>query len=432
MKKLLRIDDTLSNKISYYHILLFLIFLPFDRFYSELVMVSLCLHTLIHLQKKQLRRLATRDLLVLQAVFLLTVLSTIYTSNKSYGVSMITRQLAIFLFPLILLLNPLDLSKYRQRIFYVFSITCIYTILYLYVDAFRTISYNGLPVSAILSTAFFNHNFSLPLNLHATYLSMFAALSFSFLLIEFCRPSTLQKRLLTGMGLLVLLAGLVQLGSRAVMIAVVLIALLNCIFTGLRGRQRSLYIGAVLLGLAACCTVIFSNTGLRNRYVRDLENDLGETVQANTVTPRMERWKLGFELVRSAPLIGHGSAAETDLLSEKYFEHKFYNAFLFRLNSHNQYLSFLIRSGVVGLLIYLYILFSSFRRAYRRKDGLFACFLLLIATVSFSENYLDLNKGIFFYAFFLGFFVLQKIKRRPAPPQALRAGNPREHSAVLT
>ena len=54
MKKLLFIDDTLENKISYYHLAFFLISLPFDFFYSEVVLTSFAIHTLIHLRKYRL------------------------------------------------------------------------------------------------------------------------------------------------------------------------------------------------------------------------------------------------------------------------------------------------------------------------------------------------------------------------------------------
>ena len=57
MKKLFIINDTLTNKISYYHLALFLIFLPFDRFYRELVLISLTVHTLIHVGKINFRAL---------------------------------------------------------------------------------------------------------------------------------------------------------------------------------------------------------------------------------------------------------------------------------------------------------------------------------------------------------------------------------------
>ena len=38
MRKLFLIEDTIANKISYYHLAGFLIALPFDFFYSEIIL----------------------------------------------------------------------------------------------------------------------------------------------------------------------------------------------------------------------------------------------------------------------------------------------------------------------------------------------------------------------------------------------------------
>ena len=49
---MLIIKDNLINKISYYHLLAFLLMLPFDQFYSELILISLIVHTLINISKE--------------------------------------------------------------------------------------------------------------------------------------------------------------------------------------------------------------------------------------------------------------------------------------------------------------------------------------------------------------------------------------------
>ena len=50
-------------------------------------------------------------------------------------------------------------------------------------------------------------------------------------------------------------------------------------------------------------------------------------------------------------------------------------------------------------------LFYGIRKAVRNRDSLFFFFMLLTSIVAFSENLLDVNKGIFFYAFFFSFFI---------------------------
>jgi O-antigen ligase len=434
MKNWFTIEDTLSNKISYYHVMLFAASLPFNRFYSELILASLLVHTLIQLRRIYARRLFTWRIFTVQSVFFITAFGMLYSTNTAQALAMLGRQVAIVLLPAILALNSLDVAKYRTHILCAFSLACAAAIGYLYLDAFLTIRYYGLPLSSILSAAFINHNFSEPLGMHATYLSMYALLSFIFLVQSFRGIYSRIWKFFSLGTMLLLAAGLLQLGSRAVLLAGVIIAVIILPVYFLKRRNRMLGFGISLAAiLAIIITPILLSSTLKDRYINDLGRDLGKKSEdySNT-TPRIERWKLALEMIRASPVTGYGSGDETDLLTEKYFEHKYYNAYLFRLNSHNEYISFLLRSGIIGLLVYLLVLLSGFRAAIRTKDLLFLSFMIIIATISCSENILDVNKGIFFYAFFFSFFLAAKSSQRRPVKDAPAAGNHEDQIHVFT
>jgi len=93
------------------------------------------------------------------------------------------------------------------------------------------------------------------------------------------------------------------------------------------------------------------------------------------------------------------------LLHDEFFKAKMYSSFLANLNSHNQYFSFLVKSGAWGLLVYLLTLAYGFKTAIKKKDVVFISFMLLIAIVSLSENVLDADKGVMFYSLFFAFLM---------------------------
>ncbi|WP_432326487.1 hypothetical protein ACRQ5D_21190 [Mucilaginibacter sp. P25] len=70
MEKLLRPDDALNNRISYYLLMLLLLSLPFNLFYSHLFLIGLALHTTIQIRKTTIKPLLTRANFALAAVFL--------------------------------------------------------------------------------------------------------------------------------------------------------------------------------------------------------------------------------------------------------------------------------------------------------------------------------------------------------------------------
>src|SRR6201996_1172783 len=182
MRELLLIKDTLANKISYYHIMLFLFSLPFDMFYSHLILASFTIHTIIQFKRNAVKPVFNLRTGALTSVFLVTLVSTIYTSNLPHAFIEWELDIPILLFPLVLCFNQLDLKKYKPQLLLAFALGSTATIIYLYVDALITIRHYQLPLSDILLPGFTNHNFSQPLDIHATFFSLQVAIALIYLL----------------------------------------------------------------------------------------------------------------------------------------------------------------------------------------------------------------------------------------------------------
>ncbi|MES1223708.1 MAG: O-antigen ligase family protein [Bacteroidota bacterium] len=407
MKNIFTIQDSLENKISYYHLAAFVIMLPFDRFYSELILISLILHTLIHINKQKLFSILSWQNLLLCSVFLINITGLIWSHDKEQATKDILRQLAIFLFPLIYSVTGMDILKYKKKLLILFACSITITILYLYADAFHILGYNKLPIKVLFSPAFINHNFSEPVGIHATYLSMYVSLSIASFLYYFLQEKNNSNRILYAASIVILLAGLVQLASRSVLIATIIFIILGFPFFKIKGIKKSRFI---IITLTTSLIIFFGITktdSLKKRYTIELKDDLTQaSINNEILEPRIIRWHYALRLIKQSPVIGYGSGSEKRLLKETYFENKLYNSYLNELNAHNQYLSILLKTGVVGLIIFMLTIFCGFAIAWLKQDIVWAAFMVIISIVSFSENILDVNKGIFFYAFFFSFFMI--------------------------
>jgi O-antigen ligase len=215
------LDPALENKISYYHLAAFLVMLPFDRIYGQLILVSLVMHVLIHFSKEKLSSVLNLQTVILSAVFLLTLVGIAWSADKKEGMQEIERQLAIILFPIVCSATGYTIRQHRNKLLHVFGVTGVATILYLYGDAINIIFYNKLPLRSLLSPAFINHNFSEPIGIHATYLSMYVSLSVAIFLAFLVAAKNTSTRLLYSAAIIILLAGLLQLASKSVLIATV-------------------------------------------------------------------------------------------------------------------------------------------------------------------------------------------------------------------
>ena len=379
--------------------------LPFDRFYSHLILISLFIHTLIHLKRSAIKPVFILHNLVLQSVFFITVLSTIYSINRTEGFNEWGKDSIILLLPILFCLNPLDLVKYRDKLLLSFALVCTATIIYLYLDAFITIRHYGLPFRSLFSAAFTNHNFSEPIQMHATFFSMQVTIAFAYMIYAFFKASSNYHRLVCGLCGLVLDCGLIQLSSKSIFIVLILIVNVAVPYLLLKGSIRWKYLLASAF-VSICLLIGILNTGtFKERFVNELKTDLAKPSSAEVSDGRLARWQVVTGLIKKSPVVGYGAGSEIGLLQDGFFSHKLYNSYLFRLNSHSQYLSFWLKSGIIGLLIYLFTLGYGFNIALRQKDFILCVFMLIIAVISFSENVLDVDKGVFFYAFFFTFFI---------------------------
>jgi O-antigen ligase len=402
MKKVFYINDSLDNRVTYYHLLLFLFAFPFDRFYCTLILISFITHTTIFISKKQLRKIKP-ETAIFQSVFFVTLFSTVYSVSFSDSFSVVTRQLAILIFPILLTVTTLNLKIYRSRLLTGLVFSGTLTILYLYSNALYLIWYNHLPLQYIFSRAFVNHNFSLPINMHATYLSMLLVLSIVFSLQQLVKSNSRPSGLFYFVCSLIQLAGVIQLGSKSVIAALFITLVVGFPLFVVKKTHRHVFLFRTLLATASLAIFILSFRVFRERYLLTLKNDLYENRGIVEENGRFDRWSTAFELIRRAPVIGTGSGSEVPLLRNLYYEKKMYVSYLFSLNAHNQYLSFLINSGIAGLLVYLATIGWGLWQSIIKRDILLFSFILLVAVVSLSEDLLDVNKGIFFYAFFFPF-----------------------------
>jgi len=368
MKQLFLIEDSLANKISYYHLMLLMASLPFDRFYSHLILISLAVHTIIHFNRQGMAQVFTWRTLVLQSVFFVTLISTIYTVNRAEAFNEWGKQITIFLLPIIFCFTTLDLKKYREQLLLAFSLVCTATIIYLYADAFITIRYYHLPFSAIISEAFTNHNFSEPIDMHATFFSMQIAMALVCVIAALIRATSLFYRLVFTICACILLAGLMQLCSKSIFVALFIIINIAIPVTLLKERRQRLKFALVATAMSVLIIAgIFLVGAFRERYVTELKTDLTMVPKDVTSDSRLARWEVAAGFIKQSPIIGHGAGSEVGLLRESFFEKKYYNSYLNKLNVHDEYLSFLFKSGIWGLLVYLGTVVLGFKIAIQKK-----------------------------------------------------------------
>jgi hypothetical protein len=128
------------------------------------------------------------------------------------------------------------------------------------------------------------------------------------------------------------------------------------------------------------------------------------TIIGYSVPQRIELWKHSLSLIKKHPLWGVGTGDVKNAFAQ---ELELDNSFLAGTNmrSHNQYFTFLIAFGIIGLSLILFsIIYPPF--ALRKMgNSLFLVFFFIIIISMVTEDTLEPQDGVTFFSFFYSLFL---------------------------
>ncbi len=120
---------------------------------------------------------------------------------------------------------------------------------------------------------------------------------------------------------------------------------------------------------------------------------------------RIYRWQAIADLFFKQDnwFLGLGNHNATELYLQAYKNNGFTQAFKESYNAHNQFLEFLFKAGIAGLLIFIgsFVMFA--RKTLLKKEALY--FIIIFIIFAMGESYLQRVKGVFLFAFFYSLLI---------------------------
>jgi hypothetical protein len=134
-------------------------------------------------------------------------------------------------------------------------------------------------------------------------------------------------------------------------------------------------------------------------------------VNGHSITQRFEYWKAACGIISENPLLGVGTGDVQKAFDEQYERNHTRLNKEWRLRSHNQYLSIAVAFGLFGLAWFLFALIYPAVKLKRLSDFLYFTFFV-IAMVSFlTEDTLETQVGVTFFAFLNSFFLFNRTEK---------------------
>jgi O-antigen ligase len=128
---------------------------------------------------------------------------------------------------------------------------------------------------------------------------------------------------------------------------------------------------------------------------------------STAVEQRFSVWDGSLKGLSHSPVFGGGTGGEQALINEGYASINYQEGIDNSYNAHNQYLQFLTRNGIPELLCFLALFVYAFRQSLKSPGNMFMMFNIMVLFMMFVESFLDVQKGILFFYFFLCVFLVE-------------------------
>lgn len=136
-------------------------------------------------------------------------------------------------------------------------------------------------------------------------------------------------------------------------------------------------------------------------------SDIGE--KYHKITLRKKIWETSMDVFQEKKIFGYGPKGSQTALNNLYIK-KGYND-LIGMNSHNQFLTTLLDSGIIGLIILFILLITVLYSSYKVKSMEQFLIMIVIIVSFFTESVLVRQKGVMLCSVFFTLILIESANR---------------------
>ena len=134
----------------------------------------------------------------------------------------------------------------------------------------------------------------------------------------------------------------------------------------------------------------------------------GGNPTGSSLLQRLEYWKAGWNIFKQNFWLGVGTGDVRKAFDTEYERTNSQLSKDFRLRAHNQYLTIALTFGLAGFLFFLFSLFYPIFELKKHNDFLYMAFFIILFMSMFTEDTLETQAGVTFFAFFNCFLLFSR------------------------
>jgi len=361
------------------------------------------------------------------APFLYITLSLIYSDNISEGIKKLTQMLSLIIFPIVFFLNRKTFNKaIIRKITYAFTLSVIALVFYQILCSLTNLEYIVSDLSIIeikknnlshysgidpdivnkIKLKRFRSFVTEKVDTHTTFQGLWIVFALLIIIRKYIESKT-KTLVKVGLALLflILFSWLLILSTRVPLFSFFIAFICALIVT--RSYPLKFYILSticfILIGAASYNAI--PSIKIRIDEVLSTKFELpsnGNNIETyNSTNVRNGVYFCSWDVIYKNLVFGVGIGDMQDKLNSCYNSKIGAKIYTWKdYNSHNQFLFFLISSGIIGFIFFCISLFYQFKIAIKYNSFQYFYFLILVVLISLTENILSRSDGVLFFSFF--------------------------------
>jgi len=331
-------------------------------------------------------------------LILLQFIGLFFSGNTKSGLATIESLSPLLILPLIIFSS----EKIIDTKFIQYALVCFVTgVIVLNLASLTFISHDLWDAKNLQSNIIIANNSIV--QIHPAFVSLYLSFCIFFLVDQYFPLEKINRSKLGWIlfSLVILITYLVWINSRTGILSFC-ITFLFYSFYRFKSKARIISFSALTIFFLIIFSVPFS----RERFFNTPKLALSGEVSVNSGDPNMypltvrkQIFDCSIDLLKGPEFFyGYGTGDFRDEIRDCYQEKGYTYAYQKNLDSHNEYFAQLHRHGIIGLFLFLMLLFIPFRQALKYKSPLLAVFIILFAMTALFENVFSAQKGVTFFA----------------------------------
>jgi O-antigen ligase len=165
----------------------------------------------------------------------------------------------------------------------------------------------------------------------------------------------------------------------------------------------------VLLTTCLLLLMVIPSTRARMQKITEPES-YSKNNETNSVNNRLNIYKCAVQKIKEKPIFGFGINDDKQALYNCYKKELYY-LYESKFNTHNQFLSVTMKAGIVGLIVFLFMLIYNFKLAFSLQNRLYLSLLVFFIIVMLTENILERQNGVIIFTFIINYFAFKSLQK---------------------